>query len=237
MADGYARASGNVGIVCTITGPGVTNVTTPVASAYADSIPLLVISTSLPRALSGRRQGELHEVKDQLGVMEAQLDLYSGRYEQAIVAAGRSIATREQTGLIGPVVASYAAAADAALEMGDLSRAQAFFAEMDAVPRGERSPYFRSEIARLRARLAALRGDAAVAEEGFEEAVAELRPLGMRFHLGTALAQYGQWLERESRVEEAEPLLAEARGIFEDLKAAWWLDRLDQPASARSAAR
>src|SRR5207249_2962737 len=71
MADGYARASGNVGVVCTITGPGVTNVTTPVASAYADSIPLLVISTSLPRALSGRRQGELHEVKDQLGVMEA----------------------------------------------------------------------------------------------------------------------------------------------------------------------
>src|SRR5581483_2250890 len=57
MADGYARASGRVGVVCTITGPGVTNVATPVANAYADSIPLLVISTSLPRAATRRPQG------------------------------------------------------------------------------------------------------------------------------------------------------------------------------------
>ncbi len=71
MAEGYARASGRVGVVSTITGPGVTNVATPVASAYADSIPLLVISTSLPRASRGRARGELHELKNQLGVMEA----------------------------------------------------------------------------------------------------------------------------------------------------------------------
>ncbi len=71
MADGYARASGKPGVVCTITGPGVTNVATPVASAYADSVPLLVISTSLPRASLGRSRGELHEVKDQFGMMES----------------------------------------------------------------------------------------------------------------------------------------------------------------------
>jgi thiamine pyrophosphate-dependent acetolactate synthase large subunit-like protein len=71
MADGYARLSGRAGVACTITGPGVTNIATPVANAYADSIPLLVISSSLPRASTGRPQGKLHEVKDQLGVMEA----------------------------------------------------------------------------------------------------------------------------------------------------------------------
>lgn len=71
MADGYARITGKPGIVCTITGPGVTNVVTPVANAYADSIPLLVISSSVPRASRGSSYGELHEVKDQLGVMEA----------------------------------------------------------------------------------------------------------------------------------------------------------------------
>ncbi|HLI07997.1 MAG TPA: thiamine pyrophosphate-binding protein [Ktedonobacteraceae bacterium] len=71
MADGYARVSAKPGVVCTITGPGVTNVATPVASAYADSVPLLVISTSLPRASVGRQRGELHEVKDQFGMMEA----------------------------------------------------------------------------------------------------------------------------------------------------------------------
>jgi thiamine pyrophosphate-dependent acetolactate synthase large subunit-like protein len=71
MADGYARASGKPGVVCTISGPGVTNVATPVASAYADSIPLLVIATGLPRSSTGRRRGDLHELKDQPGVMEA----------------------------------------------------------------------------------------------------------------------------------------------------------------------
>jgi hypothetical protein len=34
------------------------------------------------------------------------------------------------------------------------------------------------------------------------------------------------WLEAEGREDEAAPVLAEARGIFEDLKATWWLDRL-----------
>lgn len=71
MAEGYARATGRPGVVCTITGPGVTNVTTPAASAYADSIPLLIISSSLSRASQGRARGELHEVKDQLGIMQS----------------------------------------------------------------------------------------------------------------------------------------------------------------------
>src|SRR5438270_3197441 len=71
MADGYARVSGRVGVVCTITGPGVTNVATPVANAYADSVPVLVISSGLPRASTGRSRGELHELKDQLALMEA----------------------------------------------------------------------------------------------------------------------------------------------------------------------
>ena len=172
-----------------------------------------------------------------LGVTEAVIRFFAGRYEQAIAAAERSIGTREQTGMIGPVVGSYAMAADAALEMGDVKRAEEFLAEMDVVPRGERSSYFRSEIARLRARLAALRGEAAAAQAGFEESVAEMRPIGMRFHLAAVLAQYGMWLESEGPADEAVPLLAEAREIFEDLKATWWLERLAQPVAERSAAR
>jgi acetolactate synthase-1/2/3 large subunit len=71
MADGYARISGRPGVVSVITGPGVTNVATPVADAYSDYIPLLVIASSLARGSRGRRRGELHEVKNQFGVMEA----------------------------------------------------------------------------------------------------------------------------------------------------------------------
>jgi thiamine pyrophosphate-dependent acetolactate synthase large subunit-like protein len=71
MAEGYARITGSPGVVFTITGPGVTNVATPIASAYADSIPLLVISSSAPTTSKGRARGALHEVKDQFGVMQA----------------------------------------------------------------------------------------------------------------------------------------------------------------------
>jgi thiamine pyrophosphate-dependent acetolactate synthase large subunit-like protein len=71
MAEGYARISGRPGVVCTITGPGVTNVCTAAASAYADSIPLLIISSAPTRASQGQSRGELHEIKDQLGVMQS----------------------------------------------------------------------------------------------------------------------------------------------------------------------
>lgn len=69
MGYGYAQASGRPGVVCTITGPGVTNAVTPAANAYADSTPVLFISSGLPRAAAGRSTGALHELKDQLGLM------------------------------------------------------------------------------------------------------------------------------------------------------------------------
>ncbi|WP_432822298.1 thiamine pyrophosphate-binding protein, partial [Trichloromonas sp.] len=51
MADGYARETGKLGVCCSTTGPGATNLITGVASAYADSVPMLVITaqTALPQ--------------------------------------------------------------------------------------------------------------------------------------------------------------------------------------------
>jgi len=50
MADGYARETGRLGVCCGTTGPGTTNLITGVASAYADRVPMLVITaqTALP---------------------------------------------------------------------------------------------------------------------------------------------------------------------------------------------
>ena len=64
MADGYARASGKPGVCTLITGPGVTNAATGIGQAYADSIPLLVISSANDRASLGRGWGRLHETTD-----------------------------------------------------------------------------------------------------------------------------------------------------------------------------
>ncbi|NIE75238.1 5-guanidino-2-oxopentanoate decarboxylase [Pantoea sp. Ap-967] len=65
MADGYARASGKPGVCFVITGPGVTNAATAIGQAYADSIPLLVISSVNHTASLGKGWGCLHETQDQ----------------------------------------------------------------------------------------------------------------------------------------------------------------------------
>lgn len=52
-ADGYSRASGKPGVVLVTSGPGVTNAVTGIATAYMDSIPLVVFSGQVPTALIG----------------------------------------------------------------------------------------------------------------------------------------------------------------------------------------
>lgn len=52
-ADGYARATGGVGVVMVTSGPGATNAVTGIATAYMDSVPLVVISGQVPRSVIG----------------------------------------------------------------------------------------------------------------------------------------------------------------------------------------
>ncbi|MDH3380769.1 MAG: biosynthetic-type acetolactate synthase large subunit, partial [Gammaproteobacteria bacterium] len=52
-ADGYARATGKPGVVLVTSGPGVTNTITGIATAYMDSIPMVVISAQVPTHLIG----------------------------------------------------------------------------------------------------------------------------------------------------------------------------------------
>ncbi|HUV20574.1 MAG TPA: 5-guanidino-2-oxopentanoate decarboxylase [Gammaproteobacteria bacterium] len=62
MADGYARVSGRPGVALLISGPGVTNAATAMGQAYADSIPMLVLSADAASHTLGKGWGALHEV-------------------------------------------------------------------------------------------------------------------------------------------------------------------------------
>ena len=53
MAEGYARATGRVGVVLVTSGPGATNAVTGIANAYMDSTPLVVITGQVPKHLIG----------------------------------------------------------------------------------------------------------------------------------------------------------------------------------------
>ncbi|MBK6715260.1 MAG: acetolactate synthase 3 catalytic subunit [Burkholderiales bacterium] len=52
-ADGYSRATGNVGVALVTSGPGVTNAVTGIATAYMDSIPMVIITGQVPTAAIG----------------------------------------------------------------------------------------------------------------------------------------------------------------------------------------
>lgn len=53
-ADGYARATGKVGVCMATSGPGATNLVTGIATAYMDSVPLVAITANVGRALLGK---------------------------------------------------------------------------------------------------------------------------------------------------------------------------------------
>jgi len=102
MADGYARASGKVGVVLTITGPGTTNAATGLGEAYADGVPLLLITSEV--ASNSRGKGNLHELKDQMGMLSS-ITLWSAeaRSVPAIPGLIHEAMERIGSGWPGPV--------------------------------------------------------------------------------------------------------------------------------------
>ena len=70
MAEGWARATGNVGVALVISGPGVTNASTALGQCYADSLPLLLISAEPETKSLGKGLGVLHEITEQKKVTE-----------------------------------------------------------------------------------------------------------------------------------------------------------------------
>src|SRR5204862_5176542 len=66
-ADGYARATGELGVALTTTGPGAANTLGAVGEAWASRSPILVIATDIPSGLrrAGEYRGILHETSGQ----------------------------------------------------------------------------------------------------------------------------------------------------------------------------
>src|SRR5207249_2216816 len=80
MADGYARASGRPGVCLAVCGPGVYNAFTPLATAYTDSVPVLLLSGQISTRGLGLRSGYYHE-NEQLRAC-ATLTKYRARAEE-----------------------------------------------------------------------------------------------------------------------------------------------------------
>ncbi|MFZ5677011.1 MAG: 5-guanidino-2-oxopentanoate decarboxylase [Pseudomonadota bacterium] len=88
MADGYARATGKPGVCFTITGPGLTNIMTPLGQSWSDSSPVFCISSALDIADSAQGRGRLHEMQSQLGAAQTITDLTVRAYTPQDVRDG-----------------------------------------------------------------------------------------------------------------------------------------------------
>ena len=78
MADGLARATGEVGVVLVTSGPGATNAITGIATAYMDSIPLVILSGQVATSLIGY---DAFQECDMVGI--------SRRAEKGLLAGGQ----------------------------------------------------------------------------------------------------------------------------------------------------
>lgn len=95
---------------------------------------------------------------------------------------------------------------------------------IERLPVGLRPPFLMAVAHRFRARLA---GDDAAADRAFAAAAAGMRELELPFYLAVVQLEHGEWLASSERNEDAQPLLANAREVFERLEALPWLERLD----------
>jgi class 3 adenylate cyclase/predicted ATPase len=131
---------------------------------------------------------------------------------------------------------AFEATVEAALQANERRIADELVREAEAEPAGRRSRNIEAHAARFRARLLAADGRADEVEPKFQEATDLFRRIGFKFWLAVALLEHGEWLVEQGRPEDAAPLLDEAEGIFETLRARPWLERLAKALPVRQVA-
>jgi tetratricopeptide (TPR) repeat protein len=169
------------------------------------------------------------DVQDQAcyAAAEAALGLADSRSGEALAAAERAIARSSTLGVANQAVKhGLVHGIEAAFAIGDREKADEFLLTIEALPPGLRPPFLDAQAHRFRARLAAT---ADPADAGYRTASTRFRELELPFWLAVTLLEHGEWLGEQGRSIEAEPLLAEAREIFERLGATPWLERAGSP--------
>jgi len=140
-----------------------------------------------------------------------------GRFDEAVrdgmEAVGLSRAARNEGSQM--LKQGLVEAIEAALALGDTVRAEEFVASIETVPPGLRSGYLDAQAMRFRGRLSESSEDGA---ERLTAATARFRELGIPFWLGITLLEHAELTGEDAS-------FAEAREIFEDLRATPWLER------------
>ncbi len=172
------------------------------------------------------------QVRTSFSLHEALVLRTEGKPRAALEAIEPVLAASDELGMTFLTVKlGFVEALEAASELGETGKVEELLGTIEALRPGERPPLLDAHAARFRSKLS---GD----ETGFQTAAARFRELELRFWLAVTELEHAEWLVTGGRAAEAEPLLAEAREIFERLEATPWLERavrasgVGQPAEA-----
>jgi predicted ATPase/class 3 adenylate cyclase len=165
------------------------------------------------------------QLRASYGSVEARVLRAEGRLPEALAAAERVLDLRPELAITDVnLKRALVEGLEAALAL-DLDKAEELLGVPESLDPGELTPVLQANAFRLRARLEVARGGTKGIDERFHSAAAGFREFGIVFHLAVTELEYGEWLATNGRAEQAEPLLAEAREIFDRLEAKPWLER------------
>ncbi len=211
---------------------------------YASVVPILAARGELEEARRrlevARPLADTEEAQNLAGfkAMEAHVLIAEGRSPEALSAAEDAISLRDAVaGGLATLGGGYTIALEAAFALGDDAKADELLAIVEHFPPGQLSPYLRAIGARFTAQRAARDGDGDTAAAGFAAAARIFGEIEYAFDLAVVLLEHAEWLAGEGRLEEAEPHATEAREIFERLRAAPYVERLDRLPTGAAAAR
>ena len=117
---------------------------------------------------------------------------------------------------------------EAAFQLGDLEVVEELVEAVERSPRGKLPQYMQALALRFRAKVAAARQDGSPVEPSFKGAAGLFREIAAPFYMAVTLLDHGEWLVEQGRTDEAQPMLDEAREIFERLRAQPWIDRVEK---------
>jgi predicted ATPase/class 3 adenylate cyclase len=174
-----------------------------------------------------QREAEQADTAAWFVAVEARILRARNRPAEALAAADRGLAHREELGITHVVIrCCLVEALEAALELDDHAKADELLALADTLQPGQLTPSLKAQRHRFHARLDARRGHHDHVDHNHRAAETIFREHGLAFDHAATQLEHAEWLIEQGRFEQAQPLLAEARETFEHLDAKPWLDRL-----------
>jgi class 3 adenylate cyclase/tetratricopeptide (TPR) repeat protein len=206
------------------------------ANAFLGIVPSIHINRGDVAAASASRAmfrgaEESADLQERAGnaVGAAALARAEGRYAEALAYANEAFAIRGMMGIGHEAVKdAFIEGVEAALALGQLDDAEEMLRIIEKMPPGRLPQYVEAHARRFRSRIAILQNDTPNVEQGFKNATGMFREMAVPFWMAVTMLEHGEWLVDQERAPDARPLLDEARAVFEGLRAAPWLERLDK---------